>query len=108
MNTKCLLLTALFLLDASSNRAAERLENYTNKTILVFTPHPDDDTFAVGGTMALLAKNKNRVVIVIYTNDNKGSYDQDMTSERLARIRKAEEEASCACPGGELTGYKSP
>src|SRR5438309_12031730 len=99
MNTKCLLLTALFLPDASSNRAAERLENYTNKTILVFTPHPDDDTFAVGGTMALLAKNKNRVVIVIYTNDNKGSYDQDMTSERLARIRKAEEEASCAVLG---------
>jgi len=47
----------------------------------------------VGGTMALLAKNKNRVVVVIYTNDNKGSYDQDMASERLARIRKAEEES---------------
>src|SRR5437667_6610878 len=77
-----------------SSRAAERLENYTNKTVLIFTPHPDDDTFAVGGTMALLAKNKNRVVVVIYTNDNKGSYDQDMASERLARIRKAEEEAS--------------
>ena len=56
-------------------------------------------TFAVGGTMALLAKNKNRVYVVIYTNDNKGSYDQDMTSERLARIRKAEEEASCAVLG---------
>src|SRR5437667_12889081 len=82
-----------------SSRAAERLENYTNKTVLIFTPHPDDDTFAVGGTLALLAKNKNRVVIVIYTNDNKGSYDQDMTSERLARIRKAEEEASCAVLG---------
>src|SRR5437667_8350752 len=82
-----------------SSRAAERLENYTNKTVLIFTPHPDDDTFAVGGTMALLAKNKNRVYVVIYTNDNKGSYDQEMTSERLARIRKAEEEASCAVLG---------
>ena len=84
------------LLFGSATGRAERLESYTNKTVLVFTPHPDDDTFAVGGTMALLARNKNRVVIVIYTNDNKGSYDQDMTSERLARIRKAEEEASCA------------
>ena len=27
--------------------------------------------------------------IVIYTNDNKGSFDLEMTSERLARIRKA-------------------
>src|SRR5437667_11895333 len=82
-----------------SSRAAERLENYTNKTVLIFTPHPDDDTFAVGGTMALLAKNKNRVFVVIYTNDNKGSYDQKMTSKRLARIRKAEEEASCEVLG---------
>src|SRR5438034_9565699 len=100
MKTATRLLAALLLLSAHFHlRAAERLENYTNKTVLIFTPHPDDDTFAVGGTMALLAKNKNRVFVVIYTNDNKGSYDQDMTSERLARIRKAEEEASCAVLG---------
>src|SRR5712675_27017 len=99
MKTTILILSLLFAFLASSSRAAERLENYTNKTVLIFTPHPDDDTFAVGGTMALLAKNKNRVIVVIYTNDNKGSYDQDMTSERLARIRKAEEEASCAVLG---------
>src|SRR6266496_300701 len=99
MKTTILILMALWVSDASQLCAAERLENYTNKTVLVFTPHPDDDTFAVGGTLALLSRNKNRVVIVIYTNDNKGSYDQEMTSERLARIRKAEEEASCAVLG---------
>jgi len=86
------------LMTAASSPAADHLENYTNKTVLIFTPHPDDDTFAVGGTMGMLAK-RNKVVVVIYTNDNKGSYDQDMTSERLARIRKAEEEASCAVLG---------
>src|ERR1041385_7549008 len=99
MKATILMLTAVLVSLPSQVRAAERLENYTNKTVLVFTPHPDDDTFAVGGTLALLARNKNRVVVVIYTNDNKGSYDQDMTSERLARIRKAEEEASCAVLG---------
>jgi LmbE family N-acetylglucosaminyl deacetylase len=93
------ILTIFLMSSLSQAEPAERLENYTNKTVLVFTPHPDDDTFAVGGTMALLAKHKNRVFVVIYTNDNKGSYDQDMTSERLARIRKAEEEASCAVLG---------
>src|SRR5437870_8416845 len=92
MKTTILIITGLFLSLASNASAAERLESYTNKTVLVFTPHPDDDTFAVGGTMALLAKNKNRVIVVIYTNDNKGSYDQEMTSERLARIRKRSEE----------------
>src|SRR6266446_1542105 len=96
MKSTLLFLTVFALSPAAP---AERLENYTNKTVLIFTPHPDDDTFAVGGTMALLAKNKNRVYVVIYTNDNKGSYDQHMTSKRLARIRKAEEEASCAVLG---------
>ncbi len=99
MKTTLLLLATFLIVSTTSAGPAERLENYTNKTVLIFTPHPDDDTFAVGGTMALLAKNHNRVFVVIYTNDNKGSYDQDMTSERLARIRKAEEEASCAVLG---------
>jgi LmbE family N-acetylglucosaminyl deacetylase len=65
----------------------------------VFTPHPDDETFSSGGTLARLAENGNKVVIVIYTNDNKGSRDQEMTRERLARIRRAEEERACEILG---------
>src|SRR5256714_8192128 len=71
-----------------------RLENIHGKTVLVFTPHPDDDVFGAGGTIALLNRNLNKIFIVIYTNDDKGSYDPDMTSQQLARIRKAEEEVS--------------
>jgi len=71
-----------------------RLENVENKTILVFTPHPDDDVFGAGGTIALLNRNHNQVHIVVYTNDDKGSYDPEMTSQRLARIRRAEQEPS--------------
>ena len=71
-----------------------RLENVKNKTILVFTPHPDDDVFGAGGTIALLNRNHNKVHIVVYTNDDKGSYDPEMTSQRLARIRRAEQETS--------------
>ena len=71
-----------------------RLENVQNKTILVFTPHPDDDAFGAGGTIALLNRNHNKVHIVVYTNDDKGSYDPEMTSQRLARIRRAEQETS--------------
>jgi len=71
-----------------------RLENVQNKTILVFTPHPDDDVFGAGGTIALLNRNHNKVHIVVYTNDDKGSYDPEMTSQRLARIRRAEQEVS--------------
>ena len=68
-----------------------RIEEIKGKTVILFTPHPDDDAFCCAGTMALLAQNGNRIHVVIYTNDDKGSYDPDMTSERLARIRKSEE-----------------
>ena len=44
--------------------------------------------------MAMLARNGNKIIVVIYTNDNKGSFDLEMTSERLARIRKAEQEGA--------------
>jgi LmbE family N-acetylglucosaminyl deacetylase len=72
----------------------KRLEELQNKTILVFTPHPDDDVFGAGGTIALLNRNHNKVYIVVYTNDDKGSYDPDMSSQRLAQIRRKEQEVS--------------
>src|ERR1700676_3806744 len=75
------------------------LEQHRGKTNLIFTPHPDDDTFCCAGTLALLAKNGNNVKIVIYTNDDKGSYDPEMTSEHLAKIRMHEEEEACRIIG---------
>lgn len=38
----------------------DRIENWKGKTVLTFTPHPDDDTFACGGIMSILAKNGNK------------------------------------------------
>src|SRR3984957_417864 len=76
-----------------------QLEKLEKKTILLFTPHPDDDTFCCAGTLALLARAQNNIHIFIYTNDDKGSYDPDMTGEHLAAIRKVEEENSCKALG---------
>src|SRR4051794_41762979 len=75
----------------SSQAQETRLEELHNKTILVFTPHPDDDVFGAGGTIALLNRNHNKGLIVVYTNDDKGSYDPDMSSQRLARIRRGQQ-----------------
>lgn len=94
MKSRVLLLSLLVFLLNVSVQAQERIEQWKGKTVMVFTPHPDDDLFGCGGTLALLAKNGNKIIIVIYTNDNKGSFDLEMTTERLARIRKAEEEAA--------------
>lgn len=84
----------IFLSIVSVQGQQTRLEELHNKTIVVFTPHPDDDVFGAGGTIALLNRNHNKVYVVVYTNDNKGSYDPEMSSERLARIRRAEQEVS--------------
>lgn len=95
-------LLAALVFPAAAAAAAEpalQLEKLEKKTILLFTPHPDDDTFCCAGTLALLAKRQNNIHIFIYTNDDKGSYDPEMTSERLARIRKAEEEEACRIVG---------
>jgi len=88
----------------------DRIEKWTGKTILVVTPHPDDDTFTSGGTLAMLARSGNDISILIYTSDNAGSNDPRMTKERLAEIRRAEEEEACRILGisaGKITwlGY---
>src|SRR5882762_11828231 len=100
--TRTLLLSFILLATLTcrlSSQPQARLEELRGKTILLFTPHPDDDTFCCAGTLALLAKNGNNIRIVIYTNDDKGSYDPEMTSERLARIRMHEEEEACRIIG---------
>jgi LmbE family N-acetylglucosaminyl deacetylase len=100
--TRTLLLSSILLATLTcrlSSQPQARLEDLRGKTILVFTPHPDDDTFCCAGTLALLANNGNKIRIVIYTNDDKGSYDPEMTSERLARIRMHEEEEACRIIG---------
>src|SRR5262247_701865 len=79
---------------AAAAETQDRVEQWRGKTVMVFTPHPDDDVFGCGGMLAMLARNGNKIIVVIYTNDNKGSFDLEMTSERLARIRKAEQEAA--------------
>ncbi|HLW77136.1 MAG TPA: PIG-L family deacetylase [Bryobacteraceae bacterium] len=94
---KSLVLVFAFALVAQSQSFP--LEKQTGKTILLFTPHPDDDTFCCAGTLALLQKQRNNIQIFIYTNDDKGSYDPAMTSERLATIRMKEEEDACKILG---------
>src|SRR5882757_1499447 len=99
MQTRRILPALLLSLPFALAAQRVQLEKLENKTILLFTPHPDDDTFCCAGTLALLARRQNNIHIVIYTNDDKGSYDPGMTSERLAAIRKMEEENACKALG---------
>ena len=78
---------------------SDRIEEWSGRRILVVTPHPDDETFTSGGTLALLAANENDIQVVIYTTDNAGSRDPEMTKDRLKAIRRAEEEEACRILG---------
>ena len=84
----------------------DRIEEWTQKTVLVLSPHPDDDMFTCAGTLARLADNGNEIHVVVYSSGNAGSRDPKMTGERLARIRRAEEERALeilGIPSANLT-----
>ena len=63
--------------------------------IIVFAPHPDDETLGCGGTIAKRIVEGYEVIIVIMT-DGRHSYlemlgiDKDPTPNELKEIRKEE------------------
>ena len=60
----------------------------SSNTVMVITPHPDDAEYGTSGTVAKWVAEGREVIYVVCTNGDKGSSDPDMTSERLARIRR--------------------
>ena len=67
------------------------ITKWTNKTIMWVGPHPDDESGSMG-TLSSLKSNGNKIIMVWYCTGNAGSRDLEMTSERLAQIRKLESE----------------
>jgi LmbE family N-acetylglucosaminyl deacetylase len=59
--------------------------------VMVVMPHPDDAEFGAAGTIASWGKDGKEVTYVVCTNGDKGSSDPEMTSERLAEIRRKEQ-----------------
>ncbi|MFQ5514598.1 MAG: PIG-L deacetylase family protein [Myxococcota bacterium] len=76
----------------------ERLEDWTGQTVVCFGAHPDDDLHAAG-SFARLVSAGNAVHLVMYTDDDKGSLDPAMTSERLRCIRRSEQETAARVLG---------
>lgn len=63
------------------------------KKILVFAPHPDDEVFGCGGTLAMLAETGCDVRVVVVTDGGKGDPD-DLFGGAVAHLRKAESTAA--------------
>lgn len=66
-----------------------------NKTIIVFAPHPDDETFGCGGTIAKRVREGYDVLVVVLT-DGRHAFSEvlgiysEPTPEELRKIRKEE------------------
>ena len=73
---------------------ASDLATVRGKTVMVVQAHPDDAESRCAGTVVLLKKNGNKIVYVICTNDDKGTYDKKATLKSHAAVRKKEEEAA--------------
>src|SRR5947199_4824511 len=71
---------------------AADLATVRGKTVMVVQAHPDDAESRCAGTVALLKKNGNKIVYVVCSNDDKGTYDQKATLKSQAALRTSEEE----------------
>ncbi|MBI4331811.1 MAG: PIG-L family deacetylase [Chloroflexi bacterium] len=71
----------------------------SSERILVVAPHPDDPEMGAGGTIGRWAMEGRQVYYAMCTNGDKGSSDPEMTSERLARIRREEQLAAARVLG---------
>ena len=80
---------------------AESERDATYSRAMVIMAHPDDAEWTCAATMAKLCAEGWEVVLVLCTDGSKGSDDPEMTGERLAKIREAEQRES-----GRVLGLK--
>ncbi|MEP7059974.1 MAG: PIG-L family deacetylase [Actinomycetota bacterium] len=74
------------------------------RTLVAVYAHPDDDTFAISGSIALHADDPDlRFVLVLVTSGGAGEISDPSlaTRETLARVREAEDRASWRTLGRE-------
>lgn len=66
---------------------------------MVIVAHPDDAEFLCGGTIARFCAEGWEVTYVVATSGDKGTRDPEMTGERLAAMREAEQSAAAQVLG---------
>jgi LmbE family N-acetylglucosaminyl deacetylase len=74
---------------------------YIPERAMFIYAHPDDIEFSVAGTAAKWAKHGCEVTYVVITDGNVGSHDEAMTREKLAQIRRTEQQAAAEVAGAK-------
>ncbi|MDJ0755205.1 MAG: PIG-L deacetylase family protein [Ardenticatenaceae bacterium] len=77
------------------------MSEYIPERAMFICAHPDDLEFGVAGTAAKWAKNGCEVIYVLITDGNTGSHENGMTKEKLAEIRRQEQQEAA-----HITGVK--
>ncbi len=75
------------------------MEYWTPASALVIAAHPDDIEFGCAGTLARWVSEGTEVTYALLTNGAAGSSDPEMTRERLAELREAEQLAAAKVVG---------
>jgi len=82
-----------------------KLQSKVPDRAMVIMAHPDDPEFFCGGTIATWCAAGAEVTYLILTNGNKGSDDPQMTPEKLAAIRRKEQQAAADVLGVKRVIY---
>lgn len=77
----------------------------TGERVVVFSPHPDDETIGCGGAIAAHCKNGDRVKAVIFTNGDKADASDRFGKEEYVRLREEEALRACGVLGVEDTEF---
>lgn len=67
--------------------------------VLAIAAHPDDNDFALGGTIARLTEAGSDVVYCVITDGDAGGFDPDVPRTRIPEIRRAEQLAAAEILG---------
>lgn len=62
--------------EADDTHRPERAEPFPKRS-LVFSPHPDDDVFSMGGTLMRLVEHDHEVHVAYQTTGSNGVYDEE-------------------------------
>ncbi|MCA9932795.1 MAG: PIG-L family deacetylase [Ardenticatenaceae bacterium] len=72
---------------------------YIPERALMIYAHPDDIEFSVAGTAAKWAAHGCEVTYIVITDGNAGSHEDGMTREKIAAIRRKEQQTAAHIAG---------
>jgi LmbE family N-acetylglucosaminyl deacetylase len=83
----------------------EEVPSVVDETILVILAHPDDPEFYCGGTVARWAADNCSVHYCLLTRGDKGSDEEGIPPQELAKIREAEQRGAAEVIGVETVRF---